>query len=1055
MRMRLDVLTQETPFRLLRFTRAAATTSVKRFVRFEEKSEQSPKRLKNPKTRTLKGATECVEAVKFGVLTDEEVRRLSCMKITNPTLFDQLDTPKPGGLYDPALGSLDEFTPCKSCGLRSLHCPGHCGHIDLVLPVYNPLLFKNLFDLLQKSCFFCHHFKDEEELVERYSSQLELIIKGDIVGAKNLDSLTPDELLSLRENDSVNVNDATCHSRTHEFETKHLEQHSWTSIQHGEAMSLLDGFMKRKKKSCGRCGAKSPTITCPTFGWIYLDMRNKRIRENVILGSKLMQPSLGESIVDSDDVESSGVVYDEMSASVTKKGKKNKGSLPVEFLKQTKVLSGPLLPIEAKRYIELLWENENRLCSLISNIQHDGFCTPENRGSYSMFFIEALVVPPIKFRPPSKGGISVMEHPQTALLSKVLQCNLSLGLRDNIGIGVCQLLEKKEGIFRQKLMGKRVNYACRSVISPDPYLAVNEIGIPPYFALRLTYPERVTPWNVTKLRNAIINGPEVHPGATLYVDKFGKTNLAPSRKSRNSISRKLPSSRGVVVQPGKSLENELEGKVVHRHLQDGDVVLVNRQPTLHKPSIMAHVVRVLKGEKTIRMHYANCSTYNADFDGDEMNVHFPQDEISRAEALNIVNADNQYIIPTSGDTKRGLIQDHIVSAVLLTKRDTFLTWEEYDYLLCASGVNASARVGSIRQYGRKVSLLNTADEIQYLEPAILKPVPLWTGKQVITSILNHLTRIRGLKPFTTKKPSTIRKEYFGRQSGEGKFFVLNNYLVHGVIDKSQFGKYGLVHTIQELYGSHTAGVLLSTLSRLFTIFLQMHGFTCGVDDLLIVKSLDKVRKKIFERRVGEKVHAEFLGYKEDLDIRTLQEEIEKVMRVNGESATARLDKMMSSRNAKLTNEVNDKLFPSNSSPIGLLKPFPRNCFFLMTASGAKGSQVNFQQISSLLGQQELEGKRVPRMISGKTLPCFPPWDPSSRAGGFISDRYLTGLRPQEYYFHCMAGREGLVIPLSSLMIMVRCSVFFFVVVISRDMLRVVVEALETGHKHSCFAIDEY
>ncbi|KAK9170052.1 hypothetical protein Syun_002192 [Stephania yunnanensis] len=188
----------------------------------------------------------------------------------------------------------------------------------------------------------------------------------------------------------------------------------------------------------------------------------------------------------------------------------------------------------------------------------------------------------------------------------------------------------------------------------------------------------------------------------------------------------------------------------------------------------------------------------------------------------------------------------------------------------------------------------------------------------------------------------------------------------------------------------------------------MHGFTCGVDDLLIVKSLDKVRKKIFERRVGEQVHAEFLGYKEDLDIKTLQDEIEKVMRVNGEAATARLDKMMSSRNAKLTNEVNDKLFPSNSSPIGLLKPFPRNCFFLMTASGAKGSQVNFQQVSSLLGQQELEGKRVPRMISGKTLPCFPPWDPSSRAGGFISDRYLTGLRPQEYYFHCMAGREGLV-----------------------------------------------
>jgi len=69
-------------------------------------------------------------------------------------------------------------------------------------------------------------------------------------------------------------------------------------------------------------------------------------------------------------------------------------------------------------------------------------------------------------------------------------------------------------------------------------------------------------------------------------------------------------------------------------------------------------------------------------------------------------------------------------------------------------------------------------------------------------------------------------------------------------------------------------------------------------------------------------------------------------------------------------------------------------------------QVNFQQISSHLGQQELEGKRVPRMVSGKTLPCFAPWDCSPRAGGFIIDRFLTGLHPQEYYFHCMAGREG-------------------------------------------------
>ncbi len=95
-------------------------------------------------------------------------------------------------------------------------------------------------------------------------------------------------------------------------------------------------------------------------------------------------------------------------------------------------------------------------------------------------------------------------------------------------------------------------------------------------------------------------------------------------------------------------------------------------------------------------------------------------------------------------------------------------------------------------------------------------------------------------------------------------------------------------------------------------------------------------------------------------------------------------------------------------PSGLYKPFPQNTLQLIIQSGAKGSNVNATQISTLLGPQALEGRRVPVMISGKTLPSFPAYDPSLRAGGTIFDRFLTGLKPQEFYFHCMAGREGLV-----------------------------------------------
>lgn len=1001
---------------------------------------------------TTEGASESVEVVRFSFMTDEEVKSHSVVKVTNPILLDNIGRPIPGGLYDLAMGPLDEQSPCKSCGQRSFHCPGHCGHIDLITSVYNPLMFDMLHNLLQRTCFFCLHFRASRSQVEKCALQLELIAKGDIVGAKRLDSLSSSE--------SIDPGDS-----------EHGKQ-GWTSVQFTEAMSVLNNFLKPKFVECKNCNAKNPKISKPAFGWFHMGgLSAANTRANIIRGCKLGGPRSGEDeenaspeVVNVDDCplgsDLDTAETDSLKEAVNgiedsrreRHGRKKGERVSREFSKQKNFFSGPILPSEVRDIVKLLWENEAHLCTFICDIQREQCNTSGNRVGYSMFFLETILVPPIKFRPAAKSNDSVMEHPQTVLLSDVLQSNIALGnayvnnserskivnrwmdLQQSVNIlfdgkntmrqskrelapGICQLLEKKEGIFRQKMMGKRVNFACRSVISPDPYLAVNEIGIPPYFALRLTYPERLTPWNVVNLRDAIVNGSEIYPGATHYVDKLSTVKLPPSKKMRLSISRKLPSSRGVVTQYGKSCDYEFEGKIVYRHLRDGDVVLVNRQPTLHKPSIMAHVVRVLKGEKTLRMHYANCSTYNADFDGDEINVHLPQDEISRAEAYNIVNANHQYIVPTRGDTVRGLIQDHIVSAVILTMKDTFLTHGQFNQLLYGSGVFAAGCGSSFAKPCQKISTVDSEALMQPVLPAIWKPKPLWTGKQVITALLNHLTR--DYTPFTVEKDGKIPSSYFGSQAnqkhpskgrkneenGEHMLLIWKNELVHGVIDKAQFGKYGLVHTVQELYGSNTAGILLSALSRLFTVFLQIHGFTCGVDDLMILADHDEERKKKLDGEdVGEEVHCDFFKFKPGtIGPMKLQLEIEKAIHNSGQSATASMDLKMKNRLHEKTSDINKDLLVK-----GLLKPFPKNCISLMTISGAKGSTVNFQQISSCLGQQELEGKRVPRMVSGKTLPCFPPWHFSSRAGGFISDRFLTGLRPQEYYFHCMAGREGLV-----------------------------------------------
>ncbi|KAI4300753.1 hypothetical protein L6164_034091 [Bauhinia variegata] len=995
--------------------------------------------------QTIEVATESVGEVAFSFYTDEEKQRSSIVKITKAILLDSVDRPEPGGLYDPALGPLDERSLCKTCGELSKNCQGHFGHIELVYPAYNPLLFNTLNNILQTTCFFCHHFRASRDEVEKCTSQLKMIIEGNIVGAKNLDSINQCESSYVGDDDS-----SQCHS------AEHL-QGKWTSLQFSEAMSVLNKFLKRRTKKCSSCGKSNPRITKPTFGWFHLTgLSVEQARANVIRGSNLKGSAKGAGSASlSDEINGDVVTVDytseedmpnaTSSGPVERHGRKSE-KLNLELSKQKK-FSGHLLPSEVNDIVKSLWSNESRLCSCISDIQNKGF--GKNAG-HSMFFLETILVPPIKFRPRPK---EVMEHPQTVLLKKVLESNISLGnahvnnldrskivsrwmglqqsinmLFDNktasgqrdVASGICQLLEKKEGIFRQKMMGKRVNFACRSVISPDPYLAVNEIGIPPYFALRLTYPERVTPWNVAKLRDAVSNGPERHPGATHYGDRLSTVKLPPKGKLLSMTARKLRSSRGVIVQKGKIYDHEFEGKVVYRHLKDGDVVLVNRQPTLHKPSIMAHVVRVLKGEKTVRMHYANCSTYNADFDGDEMNVHFPQDEISRAEAYNIVNANNQYVKPTSGDPIRALIQDHIVSSALLTKKDTFLSFEEFNQLLYSSGVSTVSLRSSHGKAGQKVFMLNSESEMFLLPPAIWKPEPLWTGKQVISALLHYITR--GCPPFTVEKSAKIPWSFFktknvvGKKSAskkkeecdEDKLLIHRNDLVRGVVDKAQFGDYGIVHTVQELYGSNVAGNLLSAFSRLFTAFLQMHGFTCGVDDLLVTKEKDGERKKQLEscEEIGEIVHREFVETNsgDKIDASTLQLNIEKKIRSNGEAALTHLDrKMTSNLNSRTSSGILKELLSE-----GIWKPSGKNCISLMTTSGAKGSMVNFQQISSHLGQQELEGKRVPRMVSGKTLPCFPPWDCSARAGGFIIDRFLTGLHPQEYYFHCMAGREGLV-----------------------------------------------
>ena len=685
-----------------------------------------------------------------------------------------------------------------------------------------------------------------------------------------------------------------------------------------------------------------------------------------------------------------------------------------------------LAPEEIRARLTQLFRQESALFSEIysSRTLQDDLETP----SADMFFIKHLLVPPNKYRKETKTAPDEISEaadnaPYRGILSAsqnvakiyramhkdgsrsyddlqsswiVLQGRVnalvdvtkSLARAAPTEKGIKQKLEKKEGIMRMNVMGKRVNFAARSVISPDPNLEANEVGVPPVFAKTLTYPEPVTTHNFSELKRAVLNGAERWPGAVAIETETGQVlNL----RRKNIVDRQAIANS--LLAPSASSLSGARNKKVYRHLNNGDVVIMNRQPTLHKPSMMAHRARILPGEKTIRMHYANTNSYNADFDGDEMNMHFPQNEVARAEAMQIADTDHQYLSTTSGAPLRGLIQDHISMAVWLSCLDSFYTQEEYHELLYAC----------LRPEDNQAN----SDRIKPIEPTIWKPTSLWTGKDIITTILMNI-QPEGYGPLVMESKCGISVESWGAGSEEGKLRVCKNHLVTGTLDKTQIGAKsgGLVHMVFEVYGHTVAGQFISILGRLLTRLLNTRAFSCGIEDLIVTKSAEKQRQAALGASTTAALPAatRYVSLEEENpaeDNKELTSRLEMVTR--DEDKLTGLDGVMRQVLHRLDKEIVDA-----SVPKGLVKPFPQNQMQTMTSSGAKGSHNNAVRISANLGQQNLEGKRVPIMVSGKTLPSFKPFEPTLRSGGFITDRFLTGIRPQEYYFHAMSGREGLV-----------------------------------------------
>jgi DNA-directed RNA polymerase II subunit RPB1 len=508
---------------------------------------------------------------------------------------------------------------------------------------------------------------------------------------------------------------------------------------------------------------------------------------------------------------------------------------------------------------------------------------------------------------------------------------------------IAQRLKGKEGRVRGNLMGKRVDFSARTVITGDPNLALDELGVPWAIALNLTFPEVITPHNIEKMRKLVENGPHPPPGET------GAKYIVRDDGSRLDL-RFLRSDRDRHLQPGY---------VVERHMVNGDVVIFNRQPSLHKMSMMGHRVRILP-YSTFRLNLSVTSPYNADFDGDEMNMHLVQGQEPRAEIKEIMSVPRNIVSPQANKPVMGIVQDSLLASRLFTKRDTFI---EYDTLcnLLMWLENWNGHVPA---------------------PAILKPRPLWTGKQLVSLFLPPVNLRRTAAWYKDGEPDCMSPV-------DAQVIIQRGELLAGTLCKKSLGASagGLVHVIWMEFGPDAARAFLSQTQFTVNYWLLQHGFSIGVGDLIADPRTMAIINEIMNRAKS--------------DVKGL---IEKVQGGDLEQQPGR--SVMES----FENQVNQVLNKARDDAGNMAQQSLRdtNNVVRMVTAGSKGSFINISQMIACVGQQNVEGKRIPFGFNQRTLPHFTKDDFGPESRGFVENSYLRGLTPQEFFFHAMGGREGLI-----------------------------------------------
>ncbi|GLC35764.1 hypothetical protein PLESTM_000363300 [Pleodorina starrii] len=832
-----------------------------------------------------------IQQICFGLQTPQEIVKCGTLQVYERALYKMPErVPHPNGVLDRRMGISNKNYTCETCGQRLAECAGHFGYIRLELPVFHIGYFKNTVQILQCICKSCSRVLLPEE----------------------------ERKVWLKR-----------------FRNPRVER-----VQRGFMFRKLNDRCKRQK-NCPHCGEYNATVKKATG---VLKIVHERFNKNVSLFEEYKE-SLADAMKYNDQIKP-----------------------------HLHRLADDLHPLRVRALFEAIPDEDLDLLDI--------------RGRPEDLVVTHVAVPPVAIRPSVEMDGASNEDDITMKLMQIIEVNnvLRQGLEKGLPInnlmenwdflqvqcamlinsdlpglpaqfqmpgrplrGFVQRLKGKQGRFRGNLSGKRVDFSGRTVISPDPNLQIYQVCVPQHMAVVLTYPERVTRYNMDKLRQRVLNGISTWPGANFVVTPDGDKQFL-----KFGDRRKIAAELKV-------------GYTVERHLEDGDVVLFNRQPSLHRISIMAFRAKV-RTWRTLRFNECACSPFNADFDGDEMNLHLPQTEEARAEAFNLMGSVNNLATPKNGDIMIAATQDFLTCAFLLTSKDRFYSRSEFCGLLA--------------------TMADGLEHIDLPTPALIKPLELWTGKQLFSCLVRPAAGVRVFVNLEMAEKVYSKKDEH-MCPNDGWVCFRNSELISGRLGKVVLGasKSGLFGTLNCDYSPYAAASAMSRLAKMAARHMGNRGFSIGIDDVTPAPVLEAAKADTVSK-----------GYSDCTDFITAFKKGQLQLQP-GCNAEQSLE-------ANMTGVLNNIREVAGKVCMDTLDY--HNSPLIMSQCGSKGSPINIAQMVACVGQQSVGGKRCFNGFRDRTLPHYPRGDKTPAGKGFVANSFYSGLSATEFWFHTMGGREGLV-----------------------------------------------